>query len=174
MAADLNSHICSLYIEDDEFRSDTGNNRLAYTAPALTDLFAGNTIQDFLDLDQVTMVASISTMASRNSKEDPTAEPFVEDLTCPGDERHCRVYYHKNWTPEIEWMVPSTVYPGMVASVGLQGKNARNYPQPGQEPVEIRIDDVRVDLSALYDEFSTLASTYEFVTGEVKTAKRNN
>ena len=49
-----------------------------------------------------------------------------QELTCSST-NSCRVRYDWNFTPEIEYPVPAIVYPGMIASVGVRGKNARWY-----------------------------------------------
>lgn len=48
------------------------------------------------------------------------------ELTCDNPD-HCEVRYDWDFTPVVDFMVPSIVHPGMKASVGIRGKNARWY-----------------------------------------------
>ena len=71
-------------------------------------------------------------------------------------------------------MTPSIVYPGMTASVGINPKSAPNYKQANQLPIDLRIDGTSMDLSALYDEDSTLSKNkLQYVTGQVVSEYRN-
>ena len=62
----------------------------------------------------------------------------------------------------------------MIASVGVQGKNARWYKKENELPIDLRIDGESFDLSAIYDTTSALWHKREFVTGEVKARRRNS
>ena len=91
------------------------NNRLVYTTPAINTFFAGNTpLSSFKQFDKIEMSLSVTTTVEGN------------ELTCTAA-NHCKVKYDWDFTPIIYYMIPSIVYPGMQASVGIDPKKAPHY-----------------------------------------------
>jgi hypothetical protein len=148
--------------ENDQFLSAPVNNRLVYTTPAINTFFAGNTpLSSFQQFDKVEMSLSVTTTVLGN------------ELTCTAA-NHCKVKYDWDFTPIIYYMIPSIVYPGMQASVGIDPKKAPHYKHASQLPVDMRIDGTSMDLSAIYDSDSTLPTNYmNYVAGTVQTDIRN-
>ena len=88
------------------------NNRLVYTTPAINSLFAGSTpMSSFEGYDKVVMNLSVTTTV------------LGLQLTCRSS-NNCKVKYDWDYTPIIYYMIPSMVYPGMTASVGINPKKA--------------------------------------------------
>ena len=90
------------------------NNRLVYTTPAISTLFAGGmSLDSFESLDKVEMNLSVKTTV------------YAEQLTCAeGADSSCKVTYDWDYTPIIYYLIPSIVYPGMTATVGLNPRKA--------------------------------------------------
>ena len=118
-------------------------------------------MSSFEHLDKVEMNLSVTTTVAGNR------------LTC-SHANHCKVKYEWDFTPIIYYMIPSIVYPGMQASVGIDPKKAPWYKHPSQLPIDLRIDGTSMDLSAIYDSDSTLPTDYmNYVAGTVQTDIRN-
>ena len=118
-----------------------------YTTPAINTFFSGSTtLADFETFDKVEMVLSVTTTV---------IEQTLNCISAP----QCKVTYDWNYTPILQYMIPSVVYPGMTASVGVDPKWAPDYKHPNQLPVDLRIDGQSMDLSALYNETSTLTKS---------------
>ena len=150
------------YLENDQFKSAPGNNRLVYTTPAINTLFAGGMpLSSFESLDNVKMHLSVKTSV------------YDHHLTCAQKHR-CKVNYSWEYTPIFHYLVPSMVYPGMNATVALNPKNTPYYKHPDELPVDLRIDGTSIDLSEMYDNESILGrDSKAYITGTVKTDFRN-
>lgn len=138
------------------------NNRLVYTTPAINTLFAGGmSMASFESFDKVEMNLSAKTTL------------YGQQLTCDNTD-NCKVFYDWDFTPIIYYLVPSIVYPGMTASVGINPKKAPWYKLPSHLPVDLRIDGTSMDLSALYDSDSNFDVDHKtYITGTVQTDYRN-
>ena len=88
---------------------------MVYTTPAINTFFAGNTPLSFFEaFDKIEMTLSVSTTV---------IDQTLECVSAP----QCRVTYDWNYTPIVHYMVPSIVYLGLTASVGVNLKFAAKY-----------------------------------------------
>ena len=65
-------------------------------------------------------------------------------MTC-GD--RCRVMYDWGHTPIIHYVSPSTVYPGLPVTIGVNPYEAGRYANGIDPPINVRIDGVSLDFS---------------------------
>lgn len=123
--------------EDDQFTSAPRQNRLTYSAPSISTLF--NLPEDnFRSFSSVKMNLEV--------------KPGFLGGTSLGCDSNCDVYYSWDYTPQIKYMVPSKVYPGMQASVVLNPARAPNYKHAKQLAVDARIDGTMLNVEGLFDE----------------------
>ena len=113
--------------------SAPSSNRLVFKTPSLSSL-VNAPLSDFESIAQVNFITTVQTESGKS-------------LTCGNN---CRIRYSWDYTPIIYWLTPAVVYPGMLVSVAMNAKNAPTYKSPNQYPVDIRIDDVSLDLNETY------------------------
>ena len=131
--------------QNDEFRSQPSNGRLAYTVPAITDLALGTTMYDFLGFDDVTTYLRVGVDS--------------DTLKCSSN-NNCKVKYNWANTALLWYASPPVVHYGLKSSIYLNTKNAPQYKSETQMSIEVRFDGEAIDME--YDlGIDDVLSTYE-------------
>jgi hypothetical protein len=103
-------------IENNVFNSNTGQGKLQYTLPALTDLFGTSDITTFNEFNSIPTSLSVYTMAM-------DSDVWIWENLCTVDS-NCNIIYSLDYTPLLYALSPPVTYYGAEIGIVVDPKRA--------------------------------------------------